>query len=62
MLARWHRSQPAPRACPVGAWRDRVRLGKLSLYCVNGQTSELVAAPVPAGGLSAPTITIHLTP
>jgi hypothetical protein len=25
--------------------------GKLSLYCVNGQTSELAAAPVPAARL-----------
>jgi hypothetical protein len=44
--------QPAPRACPVRAWRGRVRLGKPSLYCVNGQTSELVAAPVPAADLA----------
>jgi anti-sigma factor RsiW len=29
------------------------RAGKLSLYCVNGQTSELVAAPVPAAELAA---------
>jgi len=33
------------------AWS--ARLGKLSLYCLNGQTSELVAAPVPAAELAA---------
>jgi len=27
--------------------------GTLSLYCLNGQTSELVAAPVPAAELAA---------
>jgi hypothetical protein len=32
------------------AWS--ARLGKLSLYCVNGQTSELVAAPVPQAQLA----------
>jgi hypothetical protein len=30
-----------------------VRLGKLSLYRLNGQTSELVTAPVPAADLAA---------
>jgi hypothetical protein len=29
------------------------RAGKLSLYCINGRTSELVAAPVPAAELTA---------
>jgi hypothetical protein len=33
------------------AWS--ARLGKLSLYCLNGRTSELVAAPVPAAELAA---------
>jgi hypothetical protein len=33
------------------AWS--VRLGKLGLYCLNGRTSELVAAPVPAAELAA---------
>jgi anti-sigma factor RsiW len=33
------------------AWS--VRLGKLELYCVNGPTSELVAAPVPAAELAS---------
>jgi anti-sigma factor RsiW len=33
------------------AWSARV--GKLGLYCVNGLTSELVAAPLPAAALAA---------
>jgi anti-sigma factor RsiW len=33
------------------AWSARV--GRLGLYCLNGQTSELVAAPVPAAELAA---------
>jgi len=33
------------------AWS--ARLGKLGLYCLNGRTSELVAAPVPAAALAA---------
>jgi len=33
------------------AWS--ARLGKLSLYCVNGRLSELVAAPVPEAQLAA---------
>jgi hypothetical protein len=33
------------------AWS--ARLGKLGLYCVNGRTSELVAAPVPEAELAA---------
>ena len=33
------------------AWS--ARLGRLELYCLNGQTSELVAAPVPAAELAA---------
>jgi len=33
------------------AWS--ARQGRLGLYCVNGQTSELVAAPVPAAALAA---------
>jgi len=33
------------------AWS--ARLGRLGLYCLNGRTSELVAAPVPAGELAA---------
>src|SRR5262249_56747690 len=34
------------------AWS--ARQGRLGLYCVNGQTSELVAAPVPAAPPAAP--------
>jgi hypothetical protein len=30
-----------------------VRMGTLALYCLNGPTSELVAAPVPAAELAA---------
>jgi len=33
------------------AWTARV--GRLDLYCLNGRTSELVAAPVPAAELAA---------
>ena len=33
------------------AWS--VRLGRLSLYCINGRTSEIVAAPIPAAELPA---------
>jgi anti-sigma factor RsiW len=33
------------------AWS--ARLGKLGLYCLNGRTSELVAAPIPATELAA---------
>jgi len=33
------------------AWS--ARLGRLGLYCVNGRTSELVAAPVPGAELAA---------
>jgi anti-sigma factor RsiW len=49
-----------PFAMPMGAqaasgvgmaWS--ARLGKLGLYCVNGRTSELVAAPVPDAELAA---------
>jgi anti-sigma factor RsiW len=44
-----------PRAQGVSgmgmAWS--ARQGRLGLYCVNGQTSELVAAPVPAADLAA---------
>ena len=33
------------------AWS--ARLGRLGLYCLNGRTSELIAAPVPVGELAA---------
>ena len=36
---------------PGMAWS--ARLGRLSLYCLNGRPSELVAAPVPAAELAA---------
>ena len=32
------------------AWS--ARLGRLRLYCINGRTSELVVAPVPAAELA----------
>jgi hypothetical protein len=40
------------------AWS--ARLGKLGLYCLNGRTSELVAAPVPAAELA--TLATRLPP
>jgi hypothetical protein len=45
---------PMPAGASAGsgggmAWS--ARLGTLSLYCINGRTSELVAAPVPAAEL-----------
>ena len=33
------------------AWS--ARLGRLGLYCLNGPTSELIAAPVPSAELAA---------
>ena len=44
---------PAGAAATSGggmAWSARV--GRLRLYCINGRTSELVAAPVPAADLA----------
>ena len=41
------------------AWS--VRLGKLGLYCVNGPTSELVAAPVPTAELASLAARLPLT-
>jgi anti-sigma factor RsiW len=41
------------QAVPGGGMGWSARLGKLSLYCVNGRTSELVAAPVPGTELAA---------
>jgi hypothetical protein len=46
---------PTPASAQRGsgegmAWS--ARLGKLGLYCVNGRTSELVAAPVPVAELA----------
>jgi hypothetical protein len=44
---------PGAQAAPGGGMAWSARVGKLSLYCINGQTSELVAAPVPAAELTA---------
>jgi hypothetical protein len=41
------------------AWS--ARLGKLGLYCLNGPTSELVAAPVPAAELAVLIAQLPLT-
>jgi hypothetical protein len=41
------------------AWS--ARLGMLRLYCINGRTSELVAAPVPAAELAALAARLPLT-
>jgi hypothetical protein len=41
------------------AWS--ARLGRLELYCINGQTSELVAAPVPAAELATVAPRLPLT-
>jgi anti-sigma factor RsiW len=41
------------------AWS--ARLGRLGLYCINGRTSELVAAPVPAAELAALAAQLPLT-
>jgi len=42
---------PGARGAPGGGMAWSARLGKLALYCINGQASELVAAPVPAADL-----------
>jgi anti-sigma factor RsiW len=49
-----------PFPMPARAWGTSgrgmawsARLGKLGLYCLNGRTSELVAAPLPAAELAA---------
>ena len=44
---------PGSRAGSGAGMAWSVRLGKLGLYCVNGATSELVAAPVPAAELAS---------
>jgi hypothetical protein len=38
-------------AAPGGGMAWYARLGRLGIYCVNGRTSELVAAPVPVAEL-----------
>jgi len=50
--------QPFPmpagaHAASGGGMAWSARLGKISLYCLNGPTSELLAAPVPAAELAA---------
>ena len=41
------------RGVTSGGMAWSAQLGRLSLYCLNGRTSELVAAPVPAAELAA---------
>jgi anti-sigma factor RsiW len=41
------------QAVPSQGMAWSARLGRLGLYCLNGRTSELVAAPVPAAELAA---------
>jgi hypothetical protein len=43
---------PGAQGAPGGGMAWSARVGILSLYCVNGRTSELVAAPVPAAELA----------
>ena len=44
---------PGARGMTGGGMAWVARVGKLSLYCINGRTSELVAAAVPAAALAA---------
>jgi anti-sigma factor RsiW len=46
------RMPPGAAGTSGGGMAWSVRLGKLSLYCLNGRTSELVAAPVPIAELA----------
>ena len=48
-------------AVPDGGMAWSARLGRLGLYCINGRTSELVAAPVPAAELAALAAQLPLT-
>jgi len=43
---------PGAQGTSGGGMAWVARAGKLSLYCINGRTSELVAAPVPAAELA----------
>lgn len=43
---------PGAQGASGGGMAWSVRVGKLGLYCINGRTSELVAAPVPAAELA----------
>ncbi len=42
---------PGAQGAPGGGMAWSARVGKLGLYCINGMTSELVAAPVPVAEL-----------
>jgi anti-sigma factor RsiW len=44
---------PGAQGMSGGGMAWSVRVGKLGLYCVNGRSSELVAAPVPVAELAA---------
>jgi hypothetical protein len=44
---------PGAQGTSGGGMAWVAQAGKLSLYCINGRTSELVAAPVPAAELTA---------
>lgn len=44
---------PGARGTSGGGMAWVAQVGKLSLYCINGRTSELVAAAVPAAELPA---------
>jgi len=44
---------PGAQGASGGGMAWSVRVGKLGLYCINGKTSELVAAPVPVADLAA---------
>ena len=51
---------PGAQGTSGGGMAWVARAGKLSLYCINGRTSELVAAPVPAAELA--TLAARLPP
>ena len=44
---------PGAQGMPAGGMAWSARVGTLGLYCVNGRSSELVAAPVPVAELAA---------
>jgi hypothetical protein len=48
-------------AASAGGMAWSTRLGRLGLYCINGRTSELVAAPVPPAQLAALAARLPLT-
>jgi anti-sigma factor RsiW len=54
---------PMPRGAqgtPSGGMAWSARAGRLSMYCINGRASELVAAPVPVADLAALTARLPL--